>query len=90
MRVQSMRYSNDNGWDDVDRGQRLHLAQTEKELDQLQEYMISCLSILCMSRSARRLWRGRVQAQNDLEAEAKEAAHWISEACTASTRLTRV
>lgn len=90
--AQCSRYSNDNGWDELHKRQRIQLARAEKQLDRVQEYLVSCLTMLYMSRENRKLWR-RHPLLNDVEEVRKsreDAAYWAAEAVTISTRLPRV
>lgn len=87
--AQCSRYSNDNGWDDLHKRQRIQLARAEKQLDRVQEYLVSCLTMLYMCRESRRLWK-RNPLEPDEEEDRKneeDAAYWAAEAVSVSSRL---
>lgn len=90
--AQCSRYINDNGWDELHKRQRLQLSRAEKELDRVQEYLISCLTMLYMSRRSRKVWmrNALADAEEDARRTKEDAAYWASEAALASMRLPRI
>lgn len=88
--AQCSRFTNDIGWDDLHRRQRLQLAHAEKALDRVQEYLVSCLAMLYMTRTSRPL---KFSAGSDVGSEdeiSRSAEHWITETMSVASRLPRV
>eukprot|EP00177_Eucheuma_denticulatum_P003499 GFKZ01006332.1.p1 GENE.GFKZ01006332.1~~GFKZ01006332.1.p1 ORF type:complete len:1409 (+),score=208.09 GFKZ01006332.1:194-4420(+) len=88
--AQCSRFINDSGWDDLHRARRLELAHAEKALDRVQEYLVSCLTMLYMSRAARRRWRTLASPEEEESHHAEEAKFWAAETSIAAKRLPRV
>ncbi|PXF46620.1 Trafficking protein particle complex subunit 10 [Gracilariopsis chorda] len=86
--AQCARFTNDNGWDDLHKRQRLELAQVEKALDKVQEYLVSCLTILYMHRESRALSH-RPDFQGS-EQKREQAQFWAAETSDTASRLPRV
>lgn len=88
--AQCSRFTNDHGWDDLHKRQRVQLARAEKELDHVQEYLVSCLTMLYMSRSSRNIEKRYVYSEDERQALLKDACFWASETKQAASRLPRV
>lgn len=88
--AQCSRFINDNGWDDLHSKQRIELARAERALDRVQEYLVSCLTMLYMSRSGRRRWRTAENSDEEVSAYSVEASYWTQETISAAKRLPRV
>eukprot|EP00178_Gracilaria_changii_P002691 TRINITY_DN139_c0_g1_i1.p1 TRINITY_DN139_c0_g1~~TRINITY_DN139_c0_g1_i1.p1 ORF type:complete len:1396 (+),score=188.07 TRINITY_DN139_c0_g1_i1:14570-18757(+) len=86
--AQCSRYTNDNGWDDLHRRQRVELAKVEKALDKVQEYLVSCLSILYMHRESRVISHRPIF--QEAEVTLKQMEFWASETKRAASLLPRV
>lgn len=86
--AQCARFTNDNGWDDLHKRQRLELAHVEKALDKVQEYLVSCLTILYMHRESRALSH-RPDFQES-EQKRQQAQFWAAETADTASRLPRV
>ncbi|KAI0567042.1 Trafficking protein particle complex subunit 10 TRAPPC10 [Gracilaria domingensis] len=86
--AQCSRYTNDNGWDDLHRRQRVELAMVEKALDKVQEYLVSCLSILYIHRESRVISHRPIF--QDIEVTRKQLGFWASETKRAAALLPRV
>jgi Trafficking protein particle complex subunit 10, TRAPPC10 len=87
--AQCSRFSDDQGWDQLHRRRRVELAFTEKMLDRVQEYLVSCLTMLLMTRTGRRVGMADSALENDAELS-KNAEYWALEAAKATSRLPRV
>lgn len=85
--AQCSRFSEDYGWDQLHRRRRVELAAAERKLERVQEYLVSCLTMLFMTRAVRRL--GGAAGSGDIAYET-EAVHWAAEAVEAASRLPRV
>ncbi|CAN8064031.1 unnamed protein product [Agarophyton chilense] len=87
--AQCSRYTNDNGWDDLHKRQRMELAKAEKTLDKVQEYLVSCLTILYMHRECREIGQPRASLQ-DAKTMREQLEFWASETERAAALLPRV
>ena len=87
--AQCSRYSNDNGWDILHMRRRIELAKVEKQLDRIQEYLVSCLTIVCMHRTSRRLYIN-LAPTDESEDELQNLDFWINEVTSTAFRLPRV
>lgn len=88
--AQCSRFTEDHGWDLLHRRRRVELANAEKSLDRVQEYLVSCLTMLFMTRGRRRLGLTRNTQEGDDEYYSSEAARWAREAQQAAGQLPRV
>lgn len=88
--AQCSRFINDSGWDDLHKKQRLELARAERALGRVQEYLVSCLTLLYMSRAGRRRWRNAESLEDEARICAAEASHWALEAANTAKLLPRV
>lgn len=88
--AQCSRFINDNGWDDLHKKQRVELARAEKALDRVQEYLVSCLTMLYMSKKSRRRWRMSGPSEKEDLSFAEEAKFWALETSTVAKRLPRI
>lgn len=88
--AQCSRFVNDSGWDDLHKKQRLELARAERALGRVQEYLVSCLTLLYMSRAGRRRWRTDGYSEDEARVFAAEASHWALEAANTAKLLPRV
>lgn len=88
--AQCTRFINDNGWDDLHKRQRVELARAEKELDHIQEYLVSCLTMLYMSRSERHVWSKPLEPTKEMGWDPKDVAYWVSETTSIAQRLPRI
>jgi hypothetical protein len=88
--AQCSRFTEDHGWDQLHRRRRVELANAEKGLNRVQEYLVSCLTMLFMTRARRRLGLTCDTQDGDLQFYREEAARWVSEAQSAAGQLPRV
>ena len=87
--AQCSRFSNDNGWDELHRRPRLELLKAEKELGRVQEYLVSCLTMLYMTRKSRRL-TVPTRACPNLDSVLSKADVWMQETRKTTAKLPRV
>lgn len=87
--AQCSRFTEDHGWDQLHRRRRVELATAEKNLSRIQEYLVSCLTMLFMTRRRRQLGfsAGARTSDDSLESE---AVRWAGEAQRAASQLPRV
>lgn len=87
--AQCSRFTEDHGWDQLHRRRRVELAMAEKNLSRVQEYLVSCLTMLFMTRGRRQLGysAGVRTGEDSLESE---AVRWAREAQKAAAQLPRV
>jgi Trafficking protein particle complex subunit 10, TRAPPC10 len=88
--AQCSRFTEDHGWDQLHRRRRVELASAEKSLERVQEYLVSCLTMLFMTRGRRRLGLTHDTQDGDVSFYASEAARWAREAQQAAGQLPRV
>lgn len=88
--AQCSRFTEDHGWDQLHRRRRVELANAEKSLDRVQEYLVSCLTMLFMTRKRRRLGSDVNTQDGNIEFYEREAARWAKEAHEAAGQLPRV
>ncbi len=90
LNAQCSRFSDDHCWDDLHKRKRKELARAEKQLDKVQEYLVSCLSMLFMTREARSMNLSQRNSPANFEADKEHAAMWSKEAYEAAAKLPRV
>lgn len=88
--AQCARFVTDQGWDVLHRRQRHNLAETEKELGCIQEYLVSCLTMLYMGRTSRLLDPLSMVSEADLAKMRTEATFWVSETVKTAADLPRM
>lgn len=90
--AQCSRFTEDHGWDQLHIRRRVELASAEKQLNRVQEYLVSCLTMLFMTRGRRRLATTSAPDAQDGDAKAyvDEAERWAREAKAAAEQLPRV
>lgn len=88
--AQCSRFSDDRGWDALHYRRRVQLATAEKLLDRVQEYLVSCLTLLCMGRNVKRMQGfSEVHSTADVFPEIN-ADYWASEVVLTAGKLPRV
>lgn len=88
--AQCSRFMNDPGWDMLHRRQRANLAQAEKNLNRTQEYLVSCLTMLSLSRTSRLLTPVSQMASEEVAKMEKDALFWVTETVQTAFSLPRV
>lgn len=88
--AQCLRFANDHGWDELHRHQRRELAKAEREMDRIQEYLVSCLTMLYMGRTSRSLHAPFPLSEEEKKSQVEECEYWIKEAVNAASRLPRI
>lgn len=90
LNAQCSRFNDDYSWDDLHLRKRKELARAEKELDKVQEYLVSCLTMLFMTREVRKINGHSTKSQWCVDEEQEHAAMWAKEAYETAGRLPRV
>lgn len=88
--AQCSRFADDHSWDDLHQRKRKELARAEKRLDKVQEYLVSCLTMLFMTRSVRRIIIGSSQSSLRQQGDKERAEKWAQEAYETASKLPRV
>lgn len=88
--AQCSRFMNDPGWDMLHRRQRANLAQAEKNLNRTQEYLVSCLTMLSLSRTSRLLTPVSQMSGDEVAKMEKDALFWVTETIQTASCLPRV
>lgn len=88
--AQCARFMNDQGWDVLHCRQRNDLAQTERKLGCIQEYLVSCLTMLYMGRTSRLLDPLSMVSKEKLERMRKDSSFWVTETVKAAADLPRM
>lgn len=88
--AQCSRFTEDHGWDQLHRRRRVELANAEKSLNRVQEYLVSCLTMLFMTRGRRRLGLSVNTHDGSRKFYEQEAARWAKEAQEAAGQLPRI
>ena len=90
LNAQCSRFADDYSWDDLHLEKRKELARAEKRLNKIQEYLVSCLTILFMTRASRKISSHSTQTDAQRTDEAELASKWAKEAYETACRLPRV
>jgi len=95
LQAQCSRYTDDHSWDDLHLVKRKDLALAEKSMDKVQEYLVSCLTILFMTRSSRKIsvrTNGKAFGQQEEKTNMRSdvAEKWVKEAYETAGKLPRV
>lgn len=88
--AQCSRFADDYSWDDLHLRKRKELARAEKKLDKVQEYLVSCLTMLFMTRSVRKIHSSTLQPASRRQQEKERAVKWEREAYETAAKLPRV
>lgn len=90
LNAQCTRFANDNGWDELHRRVRVQLAHAEKQLGRVQEYLVSCLTMLYMAKASRLQGVSSRNGELESDEEYPEDAYWIEEMTKTAARLPKV
>eukprot|EP00171_Calliarthron_tuberculosum_P017353 IDg17353t1 len=83
-------FADDHSWDDLHQRKRKELARAEKRLEKVQEYLVSCLTMLFMTRSVRKMNLGSTQYSLRRQNDKERAEQWALEAYETASKLPRV
>lgn len=87
--AQCSAFANNFGWDVLHRRERTDLANAEKQLGRAQDYLLSCLTMLCMCRTSRLLDKPSMLSHDDLQQLREDAMFWFREITTTAKLLSR-